>query len=48
MTLAAQDHVTLADALTSQVTEVLRVIGSKSEETKRKVRGHIQGLVKIC
>ncbi|KAF7980468.1 hypothetical protein HWV62_37940 [Athelia sp. TMB] len=38
MTLAAQDHVTLADVITSQVTEVLKVIGSKSEETKRKTK----------
>ncbi|KZP33431.1 hypothetical protein FIBSPDRAFT_810692 [Athelia psychrophila] len=45
MTLAAQDHVTLADALTSQVTEVLRVIGSKSEETKRKQMVYYQKLL---
>lgn len=34
----AQDHVTLAEVLTSQVADVLRGIGRKSEETKKKVR----------
>lgn len=37
MSSAAQDHVGVADALTSQVVEVLRSVGKKSEESKKKV-----------
>ena len=37
MVSAAQDHVNIADALTSQVVEVLRVVGRKSEESRKKV-----------
>jgi formin-binding protein 1 len=33
----AQDHVNLADALTSQVVEVLRSVGKKNEDSRKKV-----------
>jgi hypothetical protein len=38
MANTAQDHVTIADALTSQVVEVLKAIERKNEETKKKVK----------
>ena len=38
MTLSAQDHVNISDALTSQVIDVLKSIEKKGEETKKKVR----------
>jgi hypothetical protein len=37
MLSAAQDHVNLADALTSQVVEVLKSVGKKNEESRKKV-----------
>lgn len=37
MTDTAQDHLNLADSLTSQVVEVLRAVGKKSEETNKTV-----------
>ena len=37
MVNTAQDHVNIADALTSQVVEVLRSVGKKSEECRKKV-----------
>jgi hypothetical protein len=38
MTLSAQDHVNLADAITLQVVDVLKSVEKKSEDTKKKVR----------
>lgn len=38
MASSAQDHVNVADALTSQVVDVLRVVEKKNEEAKKKVR----------
>ena len=35
---AAQDHIKLADDLTSQVIEVLKGVERKNEEAKKKVR----------
>lgn len=37
MVSTAQDHVNIADALTSQVVEVLRSVGKKNEESRKKV-----------
>jgi hypothetical protein len=37
MTLSAQDHVNLADAMTLQVVDILKSIEKKSEDTKKKV-----------
>jgi hypothetical protein len=37
MTLAAQDHMNLAEAITLQVVDVLKSVEKKSEETKKKV-----------
>jgi hypothetical protein len=37
MVSAAQDHVNIADALISQVVEVLKSIGKKNEESRKKV-----------
>jgi hypothetical protein len=34
---AAQDHLNIADALNSQVVEVLRILERRSEEMKKKV-----------
>ncbi|KAI0632446.1 hypothetical protein C8Q77DRAFT_1125758 [Trametes polyzona] len=42
---ASQDHVSLADALTSQVVEPLRAAERKHEETKRKEMQHYQKLL---
>lgn len=47
MTLSAQDHVTLADAITLQVTDVLKQVEKKSEESKRKVRRTFGPLINI-
>lgn len=33
----AQDHVNIADSLTSQVVDVLKAVERKNEETKKKV-----------
>jgi len=33
----AQDHVNISDALTSQVVEVLRSVGKKSEDSRKMV-----------
>jgi hypothetical protein len=41
MTLSAQDHVNLADAMTLQVVDVLKSIERKSEDTKKKVRPEV-------
>jgi hypothetical protein len=38
ITLSAQDHVNLADAITLQVVDVLKSIEKRSEDTKKKVR----------
>ena len=38
MTLSAQDHLNLADAITLQVVDVLKSVEKKSEDTKKKVR----------
>lgn len=38
MTLSAQDHFNLADAVTLQVIDVIKLIEKKSEDTKKKVR----------
>jgi hypothetical protein len=37
MVNTAQDHVNMADALTSQVVEVLRAVGKRSEDSRKKV-----------
>lgn len=37
MTLSAQDHVSLSEAITSQVIDALKSVEKKSEEAKRKV-----------
>ncbi len=38
MTNTAEDHVNVAEVLTSQVIDVLKALGRKNEETKKKVR----------
>lgn len=37
MSNTAQDHINIADALTSQVVEVLRAVERKNDDTKKKV-----------
>lgn len=37
MSNTAQDHVNLADALTTQVVDVLKAVERKEEELKKKV-----------
>lgn len=34
---ATQDHLSVADALSSQIVEVLRVLEKRSDDTKKKV-----------
>ncbi|KAI0771170.1 hypothetical protein BD413DRAFT_613282 [Trametes elegans] len=45
MTDASQDHVNLADTLSSQVVEPLRATGRKHEETKKKEMQYYQKLL---
>jgi hypothetical protein len=37
ITDAAQDHLSIADALSSQVVEVLRAVEQRSDDAKKKV-----------
>jgi hypothetical protein len=37
MVSTAQDHVNIADALTSQVVDVLKALEKKNEDAKKKV-----------
>lgn len=37
MVSTVQDHINIADALTSQVVDVLKAVEKKSEEAKKKV-----------
>lgn len=45
MVSTAQDHVNIADALTSQVVEVLRSVGKKNEESRKKEMQFFQKLL---
>jgi hypothetical protein len=48
MTLSAQDHNSLADAITSQVIDVLKSLEKKCEETKKKVRPVVPSEYRSC
>ncbi|PBK97599.1 hypothetical protein ARMGADRAFT_1076075 [Armillaria gallica] len=45
MTNTAEDHVNVAEVLTSQVVDVLKALGRKNEETKKKEMQFFQKLV---
>lgn len=45
MTLSAQDHVNLAEAITLQVVDVLKAFEKKSEDTKKKQMNFYQKLL---
>jgi formin-binding protein 1 len=47
MVTTAQDHVNIADALTSQVVEVLRSVGKKNEESRKKVLSYLCKVLEI-